>query len=311
MEVSIHALAQGRVSGTAFAVGAFTNLSQDHLDFHHDMESYFAAKRLLFDGRAGAEVVVVDDEYGRRLAADRPAAVTVSGAGTPGAAWTARAEPGPAGEQRMQVSGPGGLAFQARIALPGPFNVTNALTALACVHAAGFDVVRAAGGLAGVVVPGRMERVDAGQPFLAVVDYAHKPAALAAVLDAVRSGLAGRVIVVFGAGGDRDRGKRPVMGAEAARRAELVIVTDDNPRSEDPAAIRSEVLAGARSVPGPQVLEVGDRREAIAAAVRAARPGDAVLIAGKGHEQGQEIAGVVQPFSDREELAAALALVSR
>jgi UDP-N-acetylmuramoyl-L-alanyl-D-glutamate--2,6-diaminopimelate ligase len=156
-----------------------------------------------------------------------------------------------------------------------------------------------------------MERVDAGQPFLALVDYAHKPAALAAVLEAIRPGLTGRVIVVFGAGGDRDRGKRPMMGAEAARRAELVIVTDDNPRSEDPAAIRAEVLGGARSVAGGQVLEIGDRREAITAAVRAARPGDAVLIAGKGHEHGQEIAGVVHPFSDREELAAALALVSR
>jgi UDP-N-acetylmuramoyl-L-alanyl-D-glutamate--2,6-diaminopimelate ligase len=311
MEVSSHALAQGRVSGTAFAVGAFTNLSQDHLDFHHDMESYFAAKRLLFDGRARTEVVVVDDDYGRRLAADRPAAVTVSG--TPGAAadWTARTEPAPAGVQQLQVTGPGGMHFPARIALPGPFNVSNALTALACVHAAGVDPVRAAGGLAGVVVPGRMERVDAGQPFLALVDYAHKPAALAAVLEAIRPGLTGRVIVVFGAGGDRDRGKRPMMGAEAARRAELVIVTDDNPRSEDPAAIRAEVLGGARSVAGGQVLEIGDRREAITAAVRAARPGDAVLIAGKGHEHGQEIAGVVHPFSDREELAAALALVSR
>jgi UDP-N-acetylmuramoyl-L-alanyl-D-glutamate--2,6-diaminopimelate ligase len=307
MEVSSHALAQGRVSGTAFAVGAFTNLSLDHLDFHGDMESYFAAKRLLFDGRAAAEVVVVDDEYGRRLAADRPQAVTVSG--RPGAAadWTVRAEAGADGVQQLAVSGPGGVRVLARIALPGAFNVTNAVTALACVAAIGADPAAAAGGLAGVSVPGRMERVEAGQPFLALVDYAHKPGALASVLAAVRGHCDGRVIVVIGAGGDRDRGKRPVMGQVAASGADLVIVTDDNPRSEDPAAIRAQVLAGARAAAGPaRVIEVGDRREAIATAVRSARPGDAVLIAGKGHELGQEIAGQVHPFSDREELAAAL-----
>jgi UDP-N-acetylmuramoyl-L-alanyl-D-glutamate--2,6-diaminopimelate ligase len=309
MEVSSHALVQRRVDGTRYAVGAFTNLSQDHLDFHGDMESYFAAKRLLFDGRAGAEVVVVDDDYGRRLAADRPAAVTVSTRPDSDADWTARARPGPSGSQQLLVRGPHGMSIDVAIALPGPFNVANAVTALACVSAAGVDPVLAAGGLAAVQVPGRMERVDRGQPFLALVDYAHKPAALAAVLAAVRRHGTGRLILVVGAGGDRDVTKRPVMGQVAAAGADLVIVTDDNPRSEDPAAIRAQLLAGARSGNAAVVREIGDRREAIGAAVRAAGPGDVLVIAGKGHELGQEIAGVVHPFSDRDELAAALAAV--
>mgnify|MGYP001083949256 CR=1 FL=1 len=307
MEVSSHALAQGRVAGTAFAVGAFTNLSQDHLDFHGDMEGYFAAKRLLFDGRASAEVVVVDDEYGRRLAAERRGAVTVSAMPGARADWTVSARPGSAGTQQLEVRGPGGQRIQTGIGLPGAFNVTNAGTALACVAAAGLDPTAAAAGLAGVRVPGRMEPVDVGQPFLALVDYAHKPAALQAALAAVRSHCTGQLIVVVGAGGDRDHGKRPMMGQVAAEGADLVIVTDDNPRSEDPAAIRAALMLGARAAGGPPVREIGDRREAIVAAVRAAGPGDAVLIAGKGHERGQEIAGVVHPFSDVDELAAALA----
>ena len=306
MEVSSHSLVQHRVDGTAYAVGAFTNLSQDHLDFHGDMESYFAAKRLLFDGRAGAEVVVIDDDYGRRLAADRPAAVTVSTRPGASADWVAGSRPGPSGSQQLRVTGPDGIRLDATIGLPGPFNVANAVTALACVAAAGIDPAAAAEGLAGVQVPGRMERVDEGQPFLALVDYAHKPAALAAVLAAVRSHADGKLIVVVGAGGDRDVTKRPIMGQVAAAGADLVVVTDDNPRSEDPAAIRAQVLAGARSGGGTTVREIGDRREAIAQAVRAAGPGDVVVIAGKGHEQGQEVAGVVHPFSDRDELAAAL-----
>jgi UDP-N-acetylmuramoyl-L-alanyl-D-glutamate--2,6-diaminopimelate ligase len=156
-------------------------------------------------------------------------------------------------------------------------------------------------------VPGRMERVDAGQDFMTVVDYAHKPAALAAVLDAIRDGLAGRLIVVVGAGGDRDTGKRPVMGAEAAARADLLIVTDDNPRSERPAEIRARILDGARAVDSAgDIREIGNRRAAIRAAVEAANTGDAVIIAGKGHELGQEIDGVVHPFSDRDELMSAL-----
>ena len=316
MEVSSHALSLGRVSGTSFAVGAFTNLSQDHLDFHHDMEEYFAAKSLLFDGRSGRHVIDIDDEYGARLAADHPEALTVS-AGGKQATWSvASVQVSPTGIQHVTLTGPAG-PVTLELALPGAFNVSNAAMAIGCIDALGRDVQQAADALAGVVVPGRMERVDAGQDFLAVVDYAHKPAALAAVLDAISDGLTGRLIVVVGAGGDRDTGKRPVMGVEAVIRADLLIVTDDNPRSEEPAAIRAQILAGAldpqgygaTSVGRAEVLEIGDRGAAIRAAVRAAGPGDAVVIAGKGHELGQEIDGVKHPFSDRDELLAALTAI--
>ncbi len=309
MEVSSHALAMGRVGGTGFAVGAFTNLSQDHLDFHHDMEQYFAAKCMLFDGRAHRHVIDIDTAYGVRLAAMHPEALIVSERA--GAAdWSvASVDVAANGVQHVVLHGPDDRTVRLELAIPGAFNVGNAAVAIACVDALGRNVQQAADALAAVVVPGRMERVDAGQDFLAVVDYAHKPGALAAVLQAVADGLTGRLIVVLGAGGDRDTGKRPLMGAEAAARADLLIVTDDNPRTEVPADIRAQVLAGARPVAVQrrvQVREIGDRRAAIREAVRSAGTGDAVLIAGKGHEEGQEIAGVVQPFSDREELRAAL-----
>ncbi len=308
MEVSSHALALGRVSGTRFAVGAFTNLSQDHLDFHRDMEDYFAAKSKLFDGRSARHVVDVDTSFGARLASAHPDALTVSVTGKD-ADWTVQSvQVSATGIQHITFSGPGNRMITVDLAVPGAFNVANAAVAIACVDALGRDVQQAADAIAGVVVPGRMERVDAGQDFLAVVDYAHKPAALAAVLDAISEDLQGRLIVVIGAGGDRDTGKRPVMGAEAASRADLLIVTDDNPRSEDPTAIRSQLLAGAHGAAGSaSIEEIGDRRAAIRAAVAVARSGDAVVIAGKGHELGQDIGGVVHPFSDRDELAAALA----
>jgi len=309
MEVSSHALALGRADGTAFAVAAFTNLSQDHLDFHVDLEDYFAAKVRLFDGRAATEVVCVDSEWGRRLVRERT--ITVSATGRGGASWWAdnvAARPG--GAQGFDVHGPAGFRCHLVSRLPGGFNVANTLIALACVGATGVDVRAAAAAIAGVDVAGRMERVRRGQGFVAIVDYAHKPAAVTAVLDAVREQhAAARVAVVLGCGGDRDTEKRPVMGAEAARRADLLVVTDDNPRSEDPAAIRAAMLAGAHAVPAEQrgeVVEIGDRRAAIRAAVGWARPGDVVVVAGKGHETGQEVAGVVHPFSDRDELAEAI-----
>lgn len=322
MEVSSHALSLGRVAGTRFAVGGFTNLSQDHLDFHPDMESYFQAKAMLFDGRSAAGVVDIDDPYGRRLKAMRPDVVTVSSAGRADADWSVvdlAAEtagiptfPG-GGGQRFVLRRPSGELLSVDLSLPGRFNVANAVLALACVDALGRDVEQAAAALRDVVVPGRMERVDAGQDFLVVVDYAHKPAALTAVLSNIAADTAGRLILVVGAGGDRDAGKRPVMGKVAAELADLVIVTDDNPRSESPAAIRAALLRGAtaaldRSRPGSaQIREIGDRHEAIRAAVAAAAPGDAVVIAGKGHERGQDVGGVVHSFSDRDEVAAALA----
>ncbi len=315
MEVSSHALALGRVSGIRFAVGAFTNLSQDHLDFHPDMEDYFAAKAKLFDGRSRTEIVCVDTEWGRRLV--KPGTIAVSTLHTsPGlrgwAAADVTAETD--GGQSFTALGPDRLRFGVTLRLPGTFNVANALLAVAILHEVGVGADAIAAGLAGVDVPGRMERVDLGQDFTAVVDYSHKPAAVALALDAVRAQLAragrgGRVLTVLGCGGDRDAGKRPLMGEAAARRSALLVVTDDNPRGEDPAVIRAAMLAGARGVPEGQrgeVVEIGDRRAAIEHAVTAAAAGDVVVVAGKGHETGQEVAGVVQPFSDRDELAAAI-----
>lgn len=307
MEVSSHALAMGRVSGTRFAVGAFSNLSQDHLDFHRDLEDYFQAKALLFDGRADHEVVCVDGDWGRRLVTS--GTVTVSTEGTH-ADWTATDVTAyPTGEQTFTAHGPGGVEMPIRLRLPGPFNVANALLAIGVLHAAEVPLAAIEKGLAEVDVPGRMERVALGQDFTAVVDYSHKPGAVSAVLDAARAQVDGDVIVVLGCGGDRDTAKRPLMGEAAARRSELLIVTDDNPRSEDPADIRAAMLEGAQEVPTGErgeVIEIGDRRAAIVAAVERAKPGDIVVVAGKGHETGQDVAGVVHPFSDREELAAAL-----
>jgi UDP-N-acetylmuramoyl-L-alanyl-D-glutamate--2,6-diaminopimelate ligase len=306
MEVSSHALAMGRVAGTRFAVAAFTNLSQDHLDFHRDMDDYFSTKAALFDGRAERAVICIDDAWGQRLAVRTPAAVTVSTTGR--ADWRAAdAATAPDGTQGFTAIAPDGATVPVRLQLPGAFNVANALVALACLDAVGVPAAVAAGRFASVTVPGRMQRIEEGQPFLAIVDYAHKPAAVAALLDALRAQVAGRLIVVLGCGGDRDRGKRPLMGAAAASRAELLIVTDDNPRSEEPAGIRAAMLEGAQAEPGRgDLMEIGDRRAAIAAAVACAHPGDAVVVAGKGHETGQDIGGVVHPFDDAAELAAAL-----
>ena len=306
MEVSSHALALGRAAGTRFAVGAFTNLSRDHLDFHPDMEDYFQAKALLFDGRSATEVVCVDGEWGKRLVTPQTITVATQGAGD----WTATGlTTSYAGEQTFTVHGPDGLELPVTLPMPGTFNVANALVAAACLHAVGVVPADITAGLGAVEVPGRMERVALGQDFTAVVDYAHKPAAVALALDAMRARTDGRVLVVLGCGGDRDTEKRPMMGEAAARRSELLIVTDDNPRTEDPAAIRAATMAGALDVPPGErgeVLDIGDRRAAIAEAVNRARPGDVVVIAGKGHETGQEINGVVHPFSDHDELRSAI-----
>ncbi|MGN6605546.1 MAG: UDP-N-acetylmuramoyl-L-alanyl-D-glutamate--2,6-diaminopimelate ligase [Jatrophihabitans sp.] len=311
VEVSSHALAMGRVDGIDFAVGAFTNLSEDHLDFHRDMDDYFAAKASLFR-RTRRGVTMLDDVWGRRLAAADADLVTVSTTGV--ADWTAfDVHAHPAGATAFRVRGPRG-EFETECTIPGRYNVANALLALVLLAETGIDPAGVADAVGHAAVPGRMERVDAGQPFLAVVDYSHKPAAVEGALKALRPLTEGRLIVVLGCGGDRDRGKRPHMGEIAARGAELLIVTDDNPRSEDPAAIRAAMVAGALAVPESQrgeVREVGDRRAAILEAVEAARPGDTVLVAGKGHETGQEVAGVVHPFDDREVLREALREVPR
>lgn len=299
LEVSSHALVLGRVDGVVFDVAAFTNLGRDHLDFHRDEEEYFAAKASLFTPeRSRRAVVCIDDPWGRRLADLASIEVRTLSVRDQGADWhVADVESGPSGST-FTARGPEGVQVRSAVALPGEFNVTNALTALAACAEAGFAADRVAGGLARAGgVPGRLEPVAAGQDFLLVVDYAHKPDAVAAALRTLRP-LARRLIVVLGAGGDRDPGKRPLMGAVAGRGADVLLVTDDNPRTEDPAAIRRAVLAGAERT-GAEVLEVGDRREAIRTAVGMARKGDVVLVAGKGHEGGQEVAGVVSPFDDR------------
>lgn len=318
-EVSSHALRLGRVDGTRFAVAAFLNLSQDHLDFHPDMEDYFRAKCRLFDAEADpgssvrpAEraVVVIEDEWGRRLKQMRPDAVTVSAEPGATADWTAgESVTTEQGTQSVTVYGPGGLSVEIELPVLGRFNVSNALVALAVVDALGVDVRAAAAGLAHVRVPGRLEPVVRGQDFRVLVDYAHKPGAVAAVLRSVRAQAAGRIAVVLGAGGDRDAGKRALMGAAAAEVADLVVVTDDNPRSEDPAAIREAVRVGAEGAAGDRalVLEIGDRGVAIATAIDWARTGDVVVIAGKGHETGQEVDGVIHPFDDRARAAEELA----
>jgi UDP-N-acetylmuramoyl-L-alanyl-D-glutamate--2,6-diaminopimelate ligase len=305
--VSSHALALHRADAIHWAVAAFTNLTQDHLDFHPTMEDYFAAKRRLFEALdpGGVAIVNVDDPYGRRLAAELPGAMTV-GLDSEDAALRAT-------DVRFDLAGSrfraGGLEL--RTALPGRFNVLNALTAVAIARALGVDDDAIAAALPrAALAPGRLEPVDEGQPFAVLVDYAHTPDSLENLLRAARPLTDGRVIAVFGAGGDRDRGKRPLMGEVAARLADLTIVTSDNPRSEDPGAIVEEILAG---VPAGAAVETElDRRAAIERAVGEARPGDVVVVAGKGHEQGQELAGGTKvPFDDvtvaREALRALVA----
>ena len=307
MEVSSHALELHRADAIDFAAAIFTNLTQDHLDFHGTMEAYYAAKRRLFEpGRARGAVINVDDPYGARLASELPDAITFAVEGD--ATWRAADVRTGLDGSRFSVHGPEG-ALELSSPLPGAFNVYNVLGALAAVRALGVPLDTAARAIetAGHV-PGRFEPVDAGQAFAVVVDYSHTPDSLENVLRAARQITEGRVHVVFGCGGDRDRGKRPMMGEIARRLADRVIVTSDNPRSEDPEAIIEEILVGT----GGDVEHDADRRRAIGRAVAEAAPGDVVVIAGKGHEQGQEFEGGRKiPFDDvtvaREALEGALA----
>jgi UDP-N-acetylmuramoyl-L-alanyl-D-glutamate--2,6-diaminopimelate ligase len=313
MEVSSHALSLGRVDGVRFAVGGFTNLSRDHLDFHPTMQDYFEAKARLFNPQspthADLSVVCVDDDAGRDMAAVAADPVLVSATGRD-ADWRAEdiravGAGSQSGCQEFFAVDPAGVHHGCAIALPGRYNVANALLALAMLDVVGVSPEQAAPGVRTAQVPGRMETVDRGQQFLAVVDYAHKPGALQAVLQTLRGQASGRLAVVFGAGGNRDPGKREAMGRVAAELADLVVVTDDNPRDEDPATIRAAIVAGAAGAKAA-VIEVGDRREAIDHAVGWAQPGDVVLVAGKGHEAGQTSRGQTRPFDDRDELASAL-----
>lgn len=305
-EASSHGLDQYRLDGVKVSAGAFTNLGRDHLDYHPTTEAYLAAKLRLFeellppgapavvnaDGARAGDVVRAAEKRGLRL-------VTVGAKGE-----TVRLEKlGRDGFAQTLTVRHAGRTYDVRLPLIGTYQVENALVAAGLAIAVGEDpavVIPALEGLSGV--KGRLEIVGEKNGALAVVDYAHKPEALEAALDGVRPFVTGKLICVFGCGGDRDRGKRPIMGAISAARADVTIVTDDNPRTEEPAAIRAEILAAA-----PSATEVGDRAEAIRTAVRLMQPGDVVLVAGKGHETGQIVGQTVIPFSDHDCLRAALA----
>jgi len=315
MEVSSHALALGRVDGTKFRVAVFTGLTQDHLDFHHTMEDYFTAKTDLFTGlRSEVGVVCVDDEWGRRLAREAPIDMTTYSIES-AADWHVRSMSfEDSGATHAEIVGPGGVSVPIRVTMPGLFNVSNAVGALVALVSAGYDVGAVAEGLSEVRgVAGRMQRVDAGQSFTVVVDYAHTPDAVSRVLTALRTGARGRLWVVLGCGGDRDSAKRPLMGAVASELADAVVITDDNPRSEDPAAIRHDMIEGVASVPREMrapTIEIGDRHDAIAYALTAAREGDVVAVLGKGHEIGQEVRGVITDFDDLTTVAEILAEIA-
>ncbi len=313
MEVSSHALAAGRVDGVLFDLAVFTNFGRDHLDFHETVEDYFAAKARLFTpNHARRGLVNVDDPAVARLLVDPAIDLRTFSSSGADADWRATEVTATEQGSKMTVTGPG-IQVAGSIALPGAFNVTNALCALASVGEVGRDVSSAAEAVAGVAtVPGRMERIDVGQNFLVVVDYAHKPDAVAAALIALRPLTRGRLTIVLGAGGNRDAGKRPLMGQVAASLADVLVVTDDNPRSEDPGLIRAQIIAGAETVKdGAVVYEIADREQAIATALREATPHDTVVVAGKGSETGQEIAGSIYPFDDRAVATAVLEELTR
>jgi UDP-N-acetylmuramoyl-L-alanyl-D-glutamate--2,6-diaminopimelate ligase len=305
MEVSSHSLSLGRVAGTSFDVAVFTNLSPDHLDFHADLEDYFRAKASLFMPPI-IGVVNIDDKYGRKLAASALVPVTTfSASGADEADWRAADVRSGADGSTFRLIGPGGVEADVSLGLAGVFNVANAVGALAALVEAGIRLEDAVAGVAACPgVPGRLERVPApGLDLTAFVDYSHKPGAVEAVLRSLRPVTQGNLIIVLGCGGDRDRGKRPMMGAAAASLADVAILTSDNPRSEDPLAILGAMLDGVLSVPQTErarVIIEPDRAAAIAQAVALASPGDVVLVAGKGHETGQYVAGSVLPFDDRQ-----------
>jgi len=308
MEVASHALALHRVDGCRFRAAVFTNLTQDHLDFHKTLDAYRAAKRTLFEmvDADGNATINVDDPSASAMAASSRAPVVTYGLTSRADVRAERVRLHLGGSEFMAVTPRGRLPV--RLRLHGRFNVYNALAAIAAADAQqiALDVIgQALEGFAGV--PGRFEAVDEGQSFAVIVDYAHTPDGLENVLQAARSFAGGRTLVVFGCGGDRDRTKRPVMGRIAAQLADVAIVTSDNPRSEEPTAIIEEILtgirdpgSGIRNQPSKAQIEVEpDRRKAISRAIELVRPGDVVLIAGKGHEPYQEIHGVKHPFDDR------------
>ncbi|MDE3720254.1 UDP-N-acetylmuramoyl-L-alanyl-D-glutamate--2,6-diaminopimelate ligase [Nocardiopsis sp. N85] len=330
MEVSSHALALGRVGGAHYDVAIFTNLSQDHLDFHSDLRDYFETKARLFTPEyCDIAVINADDRFGRALVdmVQARGAVPVTTFGVEGfsdadpetaltADWTAVDVRLGAAGSTFRIVGPGGMEARASVGLPGPFNVSNAMAAVIGLVEAGLPLETAIEGVAAAPgVPGRMEKVTARevptslQDFTALVDYSHKPGAVEAVLSSVRTVAEGEITVVLGCGGDRDRAKRPLMGEAAARLADRFVITNDNPRSEDPVVIATAMLEGAAKVPEEERARITvefDRAEAIRLAVSRAGAGDVIVVAGKGHETGQYVKGEVLPFDDREVLRSAI-----
>lgn len=308
MEVSSHAIELHRADAIRFSVVGFTNLSQDHLDFHGDMESYFSVKKRIFDSSvSGRGVVNIDDPWGARLVSD-----TRFGCASVSARIDADVR------ARNVVSSSNGITFDllslgstAPVSLPlvGDFNLSNALVAAGMASEVGVDLATIAAGLSEIhPIAGRMEVIAHDGPFTVIVDYAHTPDAVAVVLGSMQTITSGRLIALVGAGGDRDKDKRSIMGATAARLSDLTIVTTDNPRSEDPAVIANEVSRGADAQPNANVETVIDRRDAIRRAVSGAVAGDVVVILGRGHEEGQDIGTDVVPFDDRVESREALRL---
>ncbi len=310
IEVSSHALALGRVEGARFEVGAFLNLGQDHLDFHGDEASYFQAKARLFDrlDENRTAVLPADDPRGAEIAARTRARVVTFGRSERAEVRLCDESCDLAGSEAVLETA--GIRLPVRTPIPGRFNLDNVAAAAACALAAGVPADAIPAGVRALErIPGRMERVDEGQPFAVLVDFAHTEQALKRVLDGVRELVRGRTLLVFGCGGERDRGKRPDMGRTAAELADLVFLTSDNPRSEDPLAILSDIASGIASVPGGpgRCRTLADRTAAVTAAVSSARPGDAVVIAGKGHETTQSFGDHVEHLDDREIASKALA----
>lgn len=306
MEVSSHALSLGRVDGIKYEVAVFTGLTQDHLDFHADMNDYFAAKAKLFTKeRASNAVVCIDDAWGLQLKDVSEIPVITYGVSNPNADWVAKDISVQDDGRTKFTAVYGEKEVQVLLSIPGDFNIANALAAIATANVLMLDLHKFVEGFSDIKVPGRLERVESGQDFVALVDYAHTPDAVARAIGVARTCTSGKVIAVLGCGGDRDPHKRIPMGTNAGANADVVVVTDDNPRTEDPAAIRAEVLIGANQGTA-EVFEIGNRLEAIHFAVKTANPGDCLILLGKGHETGQEIDGVVTPFDDRLVLAEAL-----
>lgn len=306
MEVSSHAISLKRMKGSHFSIAAFTNLSQDHLDFHRDMDSYFAAKAELFTSEYAEQAFInIDSSYGQRLANEAKIAVTTISRVNRDATWHFVETHNVSRGVEFSIRGSGGILIESRTRLFGGYNLDNLLLAVAIAVECGIDPIELAAIIPALTgAPGRLESVSLGQRYTALVDYAHSPDAVSNVLAAAREFTSGKIIAVLGCGGDRDATKRPLMGAALVQGADIAIFTSDNPRSEAPSEILSQMTSSLTFNAPSQVIE--DRGEAIRAAVALANDGDTVLVLGKGHETGQEVAGVVTPFDDRIALAQAI-----